>query len=311
MNTCIYLGYKGLGANLLHLSYCHEISKKFGPVTIITLCKNLEDALKDDSQIKKVFFLEKYHKKFFDIFKLSKILNEFKFDQIFIYYPSIRIYFAAKLASIKKIFHYPFKKKKLHLVDAAKEFTCKVLNINDCPTETKIVVKQEKLNKIKKYFQKNTFNIVIGAGSSGPDTRWGSKNFVKLMNKLNEIGNYFFLIQCGLDQEKISEEIIKNMKKKNYLDISQIDIKGIIPYLNSCDMYVGNDTFSHHITSQSKKPSIVILLNSPKAYSDYSIYHHRIIPDNIKIEEIDHNSNLDPNSVSVEKVLNKIIEIQN
>ena len=66
MNTCIYLGYKGLGANLLHLAYCHEISKKFGPVTIITLCKNLEDALKDDTRIKKVYFLEKYHKKFFD-----------------------------------------------------------------------------------------------------------------------------------------------------------------------------------------------------------------------------------------------------
>ncbi len=311
MNTCIYLGYKGLGANLLHLSYCHEISKKFGPVTIITLCKNLEEALKDDPKIKKIYFLEKYHKKFFDIFKLSKILKEFKFDQIFIYYPSIRIYLAAKLTGIKKIFHYPFKKKKLHLVKAAKEFTCKALNINDCPTETEIFIKKEKLNKIKKHFQENRFNIVIGAGSSGADTRWGSKNFVKLINKLNEIGNYFFFIQSGLDQKKISEEIINNMKKKNYLDISQINVEEIMPYLNLCDMYVGNDTFSHHVTSQSKKPSIVILLNSPKAYSDYSIYHHRIIPDNITIEEIDHHSNLNPDSVSVEKVLNKIIEIQN
>ena len=311
MNTCIYLGYKGLGANLLHLAYCHEISKKFGPVTIITLCKNLEDALKDDTRIKKVYFLEKYHKKFFDIFNLSQILKNFKFDQIFIYYPSIRIFFASKLAGIKNIFHYPFKKKKLHLVETAKEFTCKSLNIKDCPTETKIAVKQEKLEKVKKYFHKDRFNIVIGAGSSGPDTRWGSENFVKLINKLNEKGNYFFFIQCGLDQKEISEKIIKNIKKKNYLDISQIGIEEIIPYLSQCDMYVGNDTFSHHVTSQSNKPSIVILLNSPKAYSDYSIYHHRVIPDNIKIEEIDHNSNFNSDSVSVEKVLNKIIQIQN
>ena len=95
------------------------------------------------------------------------------------------------------------------------------------------------------------------------------------------------------------------------MDISQIGIEEIIPYLSQCDMYVGNDTFSHHVTSQSNKPSIVILLNSPKAYSDYSIYHHRVIPDNIKIEEIDHNSNFNSDSVSVEKVLNKIIQIQN
>ena len=44
MKTGIYLSYKGLGANLLHLSYCHQIAKKYGPVTIITLCKNLEEA---------------------------------------------------------------------------------------------------------------------------------------------------------------------------------------------------------------------------------------------------------------------------
>ena len=134
-----------------------------------------------------MFFLDKHHKKFFDVFKLSKIINEFGFDQIFIFYPSFRIYFAAKLAGIKNIFHYPlFKKKKLHLVNAAKKFTCKSLNIKDCPTETKIVVKKEKKIKIKKYFDKNKFNIVIGAGSSGPDTRWGSNNFSNLINKLNE-----------------------------------------------------------------------------------------------------------------------------
>ena len=33
MKTCILLSYKGLGSNLLHLSYCHEIAKKYGPIT--------------------------------------------------------------------------------------------------------------------------------------------------------------------------------------------------------------------------------------------------------------------------------------
>ena len=125
------------------------------------------------------------------------------------------------------------------------------------------------------------------------------------------MGDYFFFIQCGPDQKQISEEIIKNMKKKNYLDISQLSIEEIMPYLNLCDMYVGNDTFSHHVTSQSQKPSLVILLNTPKAYSDYSIYQHRIVPDNVKIEDIDHNSNFNPELVSVEKVINKIIQIKN
>ena len=57
MNVGIYLNYIGLGSNLLHLSYCHEIAKKHGPVTIITLCKNLDQALEDDSKIKRGSFL--------------------------------------------------------------------------------------------------------------------------------------------------------------------------------------------------------------------------------------------------------------
>ena len=76
MKSCIYLSYKGLGANLLHLAYCHEIAKKYGPVTIITLCENLEAALKDDPLIEKIIFINKYHKRFIDILKLKKLLDK-------------------------------------------------------------------------------------------------------------------------------------------------------------------------------------------------------------------------------------------
>ena len=62
MKTCVYLSYKGLGANLLHLTYCHEIAKKFGPITIITLCKSLEETLYDDPLIEKIIFIQIFHK---------------------------------------------------------------------------------------------------------------------------------------------------------------------------------------------------------------------------------------------------------
>ena len=197
------------------------------------------------------------------------------------------------------------------MISAAKKFTCNSLNLNFCPTETKFFVSKKKINNAKQYFNENFYNIVIGAGSSGMDTRWGEKNFINLINRLNEIGNYFFYIQCGPEQNEISKNIISNIKKKNCMDLSKMNIKEITPILYLCDMYVGNDSFSHHITSQCNKPSIVILLNSPKAYTDYSINHHRIIPENAKIEEIDHSSRYSANSISVEKVFNKIIQIKN
>ena len=312
MKTGIYLSYVGLGANLLHLSYCHQIAKKYGPVTIITLCRNLKEALTDDPLIKEVYYLDKYQKKFIDIFRLSRVLKKFSFQNLLIFYPSLRIYIAAKIAGIKNIYSYKFfKKKNLHLVNAAKSLTKKFLNNDDCQTETDFFIKDERILKINNEFSKNSFRIVLGVGSSGPTTRWGSDNFAKLINKLNEIGDFFFLILCGPNEKIIEHEIISKLNKNNYLTLSNKKIYDLIPYLCASDMYVGNDSFGSHILSQSGKKSIVFLLDSPKAYTDYSKNYFRIIPEGYKIEEITHGTNANPDLISVNEVIKNIIRLKN
>ena len=312
MKTGIYLSYVGLGANLLHLSYCHQIAKKYGPVTIITLCRNLKEALTDDPLIKEVYYLDKYQKKLIDIFRLSRVLKKFSFQNLLIFYPSLRIYLAAKLAGIKDIYSYKFfKKKNLHLVNAAKSLTKKFLNNDDCQTETDFFIKDERILKINNEFSKNSFRIVLGVGSSGPTTRWGSDNFAKLINKLNEIGDFFFLILCGPNEKVIEHEITSKLNKNNYLTLTNKKIYDLIPYLCASDMYVGNDSFGSHILSQSGKKSIVFLLDSPKAYTDYSKNYFRIIPEGYKIEEITHGTNANPNLISVNEVIKNIIKLKN
>ena len=312
MKTGIYLSYVGLGANLLHLSYCHQIAKKNGPVIIRTLCKNLEAALVDYPLIERVLYINKYHKKLIDIFNLGQFLKKFKFKNLVIYYPSIRLYLSAKVAGVQNVWMYNiFKKKKLHLVKAAKELTEKFLKIKNSPTETRFFVKQEKIDKVYKEFDHNKFKIVIGAGSSGPTTRWGSKKFSDLINQLNKLDDYFFLILCGPNEKEIENEIVSNLKKKNYITLSNKNIESLIPYLCASDMYVGNDSFGSHITSQSGIKSIVMLLDTPKAYTDYSINYHRIVPNGYNIEEITHGTNADPNLITVEEVINIINKIKN
>ncbi len=312
MKTGIYLSYVGLGANLLHLSYCHQIAKKNGPVTIITLCKNLEAALADDPLIEKVFYIDQYHKKLIDVFSLAKILKSFNFRDLLIFYPSIRLYLSSKLAGIKNVWIYDFfKKKNLHLVKTAKKLTEDYLQINNCPTETNFFITKEKLDKIYNECDKSKFKIVIGAGSSGPTTRWGSKNFSELINKLNESDDYFFFLLCGPNEKEIESEIILNLNKKNYITLSNKNIKSLIPYLCASDMYVGNDSFGSHITSQYGKKSIVILLDSPKAYTDYSQNYHRMVPSGYDIEKISHGTNADPNLITVEEVIKTIKQFKN
>ena len=46
-------------------------------------------------------------------------------------------------------------------------------------------------------------------------------------------------------------EVLRN--KKNYKTLSNKNIEDLIPYLCASDMYVGNDSFGSHITSQTGK----------------------------------------------------------
>ena len=303
MKTGIFLSYKGLGANLLHLSYCHEISKKFGPITLITLNPKLKEVLNNDPNIEEIIYLDNFYKKFFDIYSLSKFLKNLKIDNFFIFYPSLRYFLSAKMAGIKKIFTYPFfNKKNLHLVKAAKEFTEKCLNLNDCPTETKIYVDKNKNGNSKNNDKKK---IILGIGSSGPTTKWGYKNYTKLIKKLNELKNFHFYLLCGPDENNDAKEIINEIGS-NCESLSQKSILEIKDYIHQSDIYVGNDSFGHHISCQMGKPSFVILLDTPRAYSDYSVNQNRILPPNINLDEITHDSKLDPNSITVEMILDKI-----
>ena len=311
MKTGIYLSYSGLGANLIHLAYCHQVAKKYGPVIIITLCKNLKEALADDPLIENVFYLDKFTKKFFDIFKLSKILEKFNFENLLIFYPSLRIHLAAKIAGVKNVYSYKFyKKRNLHLIKTAKLFTEKTLNIKNSPTETNFYIKKERLDKIKSEIKNDYFKIVLGVGSSGPTTKWGSKNFSNLVNNLNKTGKYFFLILCGPNEKEVENEITSNLENDNFITLSDKKIYDVLPYLIASDMYVGNDSFGSHVISQSGKKSIVFLLDAPKAYTDYSKNHFRLVPDGYNIEEITHGTNADPNLISVEKVIETINKLK-
>ena len=306
MKTGIFLSYKGLGSNLLHLSYCHEIAKKFGPVSLITLNSKLNEVLSDDPNFKEVICLEEFHKKLKDIFKLSKFLKTLDLKNLFIFYPSLRYLLSGKIAGIENIYHYPlFKKKKLHLVKTAKTFTEKVLNIKECPTEAKIFVNNKNIKALKK---NNLKKIVLGIGSSGPTTKWGYKNYISLIKKFDNFDKVFFYLLCGPDEKEDAQKIIDEIGKENCESLDNKEISDVKNYIALSDIYIGNDSFGHHISCQMGKPCFIILLDTPRAYSDYSINQNRIVPPGVDINNVSHNSRLDPKTISIDMVYNKVKE---
>ena len=306
MKTGIFLSYKGLGANLLHLTYCHQIAKKFGPVSLITLNPKLHEILINDPNFEEIIYLNQFHKKFTDIFKLSKFLKNLDLKNFFIFYPSLRYLLSSKIAGIENIYHYPlFKKKNLHLVKVAKTFTEKSLGIKDCPTETKIFVNPE---KVKNHDQNDLNKIIIGVGSSGPTTKWGYKNYSSLIKRLNGINKSYFYLLCGPNEDDDAQKIIQEVGTENCESLSNKSIAEVKDHIALSKIYIGNDSFGHHVSCQMGKPSFVILLDTPRAYSDYSINQNKIIPPGIDINKITHDSRLDPNTISVDAVVNKVKE---
>ena len=308
MNTGVFLSYKGLGVNLLHLAYCHQIANKFGPIKLLTLCSKLKEVLEDDPLIDEVIYIENYYKKFFDIFKLSKNIKKHKIENFFIFYPSIRYYLVAKLSGIKNIYTYPlFKKKNLHLVNTAKKFVEKNLNIKNCPTDTNLYIGEEDKKKALEKIYKNKKNIIIGAGSSGPTQKWGTHNFVNLIKLIKKKKDCHFFILCGQNESSIADDIIKELGDENCTSLSDKTLSEIIPLISVCDLYVGNDSFGHHVASLCSRPSIIILLDSPRAYSDWSKYQNRIVSLDTTLDKINHGSYTSPNVVSVDQVFNKVL----
>ena len=90
------------------------------------------------------------------------------------------------------------------------------------------------------------------------------------------------------------------------VSLGQKSISEVKDYISISNIYIGNDSFGHHIACQMGLPCFIILLDSPRAYSDYSINQKRIIPNNISLDEITHDTRLDPNLITTELVLDKI-----
>ena len=116
---------------------------------------------------------------------------------------------------------------------------------------------------------------------------------------------YFYLL-CGPNESHDAQKIIQEVGNENCESLSNKSISEVKNYIAISDIYIGNDSFGHHISCQLGKPSFVILLDTPRAYSDYSVNQNKIIPPNIQLDSITHDSKLDPNSISVDLVLNKI-----
>ena len=115
-----------------------------------------------------------------------------------------------------------------------------------------------------------SFNISLTSGCVNFSIKYSDNNFASLINKFNDIGDYHFYLVCGKNEEEGAIKIINQVKKGNCESLSSKDVSEIIYYIYVSNIFIGNDSFGHHVACQMNKPSFIIIIDTPKAYSDYS-----------------------------------------
>ena len=297
----------GIGDLCILISNIHAISKKNNnPVTVLA---------QKNTGAKAVFTYDKQHvnevidlgKK--DFFNIINIIKSKKFDKVYIYSDSIRLYLIAKLSGISKIYHYPFfSKKGKNYYKTAQEFTEKILKkrIN---SSSKIYWDEKSIETAKKDYgiKKDTKNIVCGISASGPTKRWDIDNYIKLFQEINSKSSSKFFLFGGKNDEILIEKVLSLVP--NCVSLSKLSLEKIIPIIAACDYYIGNDSGPLHISANLNLKCLAIFCDSPpSAYGLWNSNIRIIVPIGKTIENTGHNTRGNKN-ISFDEVLKKSLDL--
>ena len=282
----------GIGDMVIFLPFIEAISKSFGIPVSILVKENSKAVqfLKNNKTINEIIILDRgnkikngRHDGIIGSYNLIKDLRKYNFDKIFIFNSSLRFNLISKIAGIKDIHQYPlFNKKNQHVIDAAKNFIKKELNI-DSESSPQILINEQLVKDSKLNFKINDeeVNILLGVGGSGPTKRIPSKIFINFMRLVSQKRKCKFFLATGknTEEQKILHEILDTEYKDKCVALDDLSLHEILPVIKNCDISICNDSSFSHLSSGLGIKTIVLMADTPLLYGSYSPKMYPIIPD--------------------------------
>lgn len=238
-------------------------------------------------------------------FKNIKIINDLKCEICFVFHPSIRYLFFAKISNIKNIwalgyrFQNFFLNKKNCLYSS---FKSKAFNDDETLEFIKKITKLKHIDfeSLEKPDKKSQDMIGIIIAASGNEKKWPLENYIKVIKFLKDKGFRKFLVISGINQKE-DEDLIKNSfdKKINLIFSSHKKINDVIPFIKKCQFCFGNDTGFSHLSINLGIETFVIYGDCPP--QNYSNLIHKI---DIEKDQIRSDSSI--KLISYEKVISKL-----
>ena len=282
----------GIGDMVIFLPFIQAISKKFSTPVSILVKKNSKaiQFLQDNPAIDQIIILDRNnkikngrHDGIIGSYNLAKDLKKFNFDKIFIFNSSLRFNLIARAANIKNIYQYPlFKKKNQHIINAAKNFIKKVLDL-DIHNDPEILVNDQLIKnaKLKYNISNKEINILLGIGGSGPTKRIPAKIFIDFMSLVTQRYKCKFFLATGKNNEEqeILFEILGTTHKNKCYPLDNLNLNEILPIIKNCNISICNDSSFSHLSSGLGINTIVLMSDTPLLYGSYNSKMYPIIPD--------------------------------
>ena len=311
----------GIGDMVIFLPFIEAISKNFGvPVSILVKESSKAIQFLNESKIvEEIITLDRgnkikngRHDGIIGSYNLTKDLKKYSFDKIFIFNSSLRFNLIAKISGIKDIYQYPlFNKKNQHIIDAARSFIKKELNINT-ESNPKILISGQLVKNSKESYKINNkeINILLGIGGSGPTKRIPSKIFIDFMRLVSQKHKCKFFLATGknTEEQKILHEILKTNHKDKCIALDNLSISEILPVIKNCDISICNDSSFSHLSSGLGIKTIVLMADTPLLYGSYSPRMYPITPDGQ--DTVTHDS-LGKERINPNKIFEKFNKILN
>ena len=307
----------GIGDTVIFLPFIKALSRKFNsPISLLVKENSKADQfLYQTNYIDEIIFLDRSEKNFRNgIFlrniNLIKKINKYNFDKIIIFNSSLRFHLIAKLSKIPKIYQYPlFQKTGQHIVDVPRKFIKDKfdLNVNDDPEiQINDLLISESIKKFK--IDKNTINILLGIGGSGPTKRIPANTFLKVMERYSETKKCRFFLATGKNDEEqiILNEILKSKYKDLCVPLDNLSIKETLPIIKNCNISICNDSSFSHLSAALGIKTITLMADTPLIYGNYNSKMFPILPDG---ETTVSHDTLGKEKIDPQKIFNKIIEI--
>jgi len=294
----------GVGDLCMFLPYIQQIKEHNKDFEFTLIAKKRSAAkhiLKYEQALNQIAYLEDEiieitKSKIINFFKILNFIKKNNFSKIYIMHFSIFWFLLAKISGIKKIYKYGIFKKNVDIYLNALEQNKRWLQDSNLSSQTKIAYPQNNI--------KNSNQIIIGIGSSGPTKRWSTENYIELIKRINNKNIKFYLAGGNNEIEnQIAKKIINEIKDNRIESLCSLSIEEIMSIINSSKLYIGNDTGFMHLSAGLNIPAIGLFGDTPLSYANYTKNIIPIIPKNFKT--VGHNS-MAMNQITIEQVLNEV-----